>query len=79
MQIRIQLITLMRIRILPFKLMHIHVDPDPKHCRLTMGNTLHLSFFDILLGRTNKEELSTIKLRYLKVTKRLPPTPHSKF
>ncbi len=29
MQIRIQFITLMRIRILPLSLMWIHVDPDP--------------------------------------------------
>ncbi len=33
MRIPIQLITLMRIRILPFNLMRINADPDPQHCK----------------------------------------------
>ncbi len=36
MQIGNQLIILMRIRILPFNLMRIHADPDPKHCKELM-------------------------------------------
>ncbi len=30
-RIRIQLITVMRIQILPFNMMRIHADPDPQH------------------------------------------------
>ncbi len=51
-RIRIQHITLRRIRIRPFNLMRIHADADPQHCYPTI--TIHFYFFSVSLIELQK-------------------------